>query len=115
MQIITINESAYPTYRKRPDFIQRYVFPGGMLPTPAILKVARRRSGPVLSARARLPAGLCPHAGRMARSASGRHGSKINPLGFDDRFKKLWEFYLHYCEAGFRAEYIDVRQVIYKA
>ncbi|RUZ08190.1 MULTISPECIES: class I SAM-dependent methyltransferase, partial [unclassified Mesorhizobium] len=40
---------------------------------------------------------------------------KIVPLGFDDRFKKLWEFYLHYCEAGFRASYIDVRQVVYKA
>ncbi|MGO4838773.1 class I SAM-dependent methyltransferase, partial [Rhizobiaceae sp. 2RAB30] len=40
---------------------------------------------------------------------------KIVPLGFDERFKKLWEFYLHYCEAGFRAEYIDVRQVVYKA
>ena len=40
---------------------------------------------------------------------------KILPMGFDERFKKLWEFYLHYCEAGFRAEYIDVRQIIYKA
>ncbi|MFS9598762.1 class I SAM-dependent methyltransferase [Klebsiella variicola] len=40
---------------------------------------------------------------------------RIVPLGFDDRFKKLWEFYLHYCEAGFRSSYIDVRQVIYKA
>ena len=40
---------------------------------------------------------------------------RIVPLGFDERFRKLWEFYLHYCEAGFRAEYIDVRQVVYKA
>jgi cyclopropane-fatty-acyl-phospholipid synthase len=40
---------------------------------------------------------------------------KLLPMGFDERFKKLWEFYLHYCEAGFRAEYIDVRQIIYKA
>ena len=37
------------------------------------------------------------------------------PEAYDERFKKLWEFYLHYCEAGFRAEYIDVRQVVYKA
>ena len=35
-------------------------------------------------------------------------------LGFDERFRRLWEFYLHYCEAGFRTEYIDVRQVIYR-
>ena len=38
LQIITINERAFPLYRKRPDFIQRYVFPGGMLPTPSVLK-----------------------------------------------------------------------------
>ena len=48
-------------------------------------------------------------------SASAASWETINPLGFDERFKKLWEFYLYYCEAGFRAEYIDVRQVIYKA
>ena len=115
MQIITINESAFQTYRKRPDFIQRYVFPGGMLPTPAILKSLGADHGLSTSApsassrrtmRARWPSGA---------SASGRHGRSIVPLGFDERFKRLWEFYLHYCEAGFRAEYIDVRQVIYRA
>jgi cyclopropane-fatty-acyl-phospholipid synthase len=40
--------------------------------------------------------------------------ASIVPLGFDDRFKRLCEFYLHYCEAGLRAEYIDVRQVVYR-
>ena len=39
----------------------------------------------------------------------------ISTLGFDDRFRKMWEFYLHYCEAGFRSEYIDVRQVFLRA
>jgi cyclopropane-fatty-acyl-phospholipid synthase len=38
---------------------------------------------------------------------------KVKSLGFDDRFKRLWEFYLYYCEAGFRSEYIDVRQVVF--
>ena len=76
MQIITINESAFQTYRKRPDFIQRYVFPGGMLPTPAILKSLGADHGlSTLCAsassrrtmRARWPNGA---------SASGRHGKR---------------------------------------
>ena len=114
LQIITINEDAYSLYRKRPDFIQRYVFPGGMLPTPNILqklgadhglKLARERIFPQDYART-----LAEWRDRFLVS-----WEKIVPLGFDDRFRRLWEFYLHYCEAGFRAEYIDVRQVIYRA
>ncbi len=114
MQIITINEDAFATYRKRPDFIQRYVFPGGMLPTPSILRTIGAQHG-LDFLRERV------FAQDYARTlADWRHRfwlswDRIVPLGFDERFKKLWEFYLHYCEAGFRAEYIDVRQVVYKA
>lgn len=114
MQIITINESAYPIYRKRPDFIQRYVFPGGMLPTPAILKSLGADHG-LYYLRERVFAQDYARTLAEWRNRFWASWEKINPLGFDDRFKKLWEFYLHYCEAGFRAEYIDVRQVIYKA
>ena len=74
LQIITINESAFQTYRKRPDFIQRYVFPGGMLPTPAILKSLGADHGLSCLRRARLPAGLCAHACRMARALLGVMG-----------------------------------------
>ncbi|NGN39739.1 class I SAM-dependent methyltransferase [Mesorhizobium sp. CGMCC 1.15528] len=114
MQIITINESAYSIYRSRPDFIQRYVFPGGMLPTPAILKSLGADQGLSYLRERVFPQ---DYARTLAEWRLRFWGSweKIVPLGFDDRFKKLWEFYLHYCEAGFRAEYIDVRQVIYKA
>jgi cyclopropane-fatty-acyl-phospholipid synthase len=114
MQIITINEAAYDLYRKRPDFIQRYVFPGGMLPTPAILKSLGAEQG-LSFLRERVFAQ--DYARTLAEWRLRFWGSweKIVPLGFDDRFKKLWEFYLHYCEAGFRAEYIDVRQVVYRA
>ncbi len=114
MQIITINEEAFKLYRKRPDFIQRYVFPGGMLPTPDILRSLGTEQG-LAFLRERV------FAQDYARTlAEWRHRfwaswEKLVPLGFDQRFRKLWEFYLHYCEAGFRAEYIDVRQVVYKA
>ena len=103
MQIITINESAYPIYRKRPDFIQRYVFPGGMLPTPTILKSLGAEQGLSYLRERVFPQ---DYARTLAewRKRFWASWEKINPLGFDDRFKKLWEFYLHYCEAGFRAE-----------
>lgn len=114
MQIITINEQAYHVYRRRPDFIQRYVFPGGMLPTPAILKSLGADQGLAFLRERVFPQ---DYARTLAEWRARFWGSweKLMPLGFDERFKRLWEFYLHYCEAGFRAEYIDVRQVIYKA
>jgi cyclopropane-fatty-acyl-phospholipid synthase len=113
LQIITINEAAYPIYRKRPDFIQHYVFPGGMLPTPAILKSLGADQG-LSYLRERVFAQDYARTLAEWRERFWASWDKIIPLGFDERFKRLWEFYLHYCEAGFRAEYIDVRQVIYK-
>ena len=114
LQIITINESAFELYRRRPDFIQRYVFPGGMLPTPEILKSLGSEQGLSFLRERVFPQ---DYARTLAewRTRFWESWEKIVPLGFDERFKKLWEFYLHYCEAGFRAEYIDVRQVIFKA
>lgn len=114
LQIITINEDAYPLYRRRPDFIQRYVFPGGMLPTPSLLKSLGADQGLDYLRERVFPQ---DYARTLAewRDRFWASWERIVPLGFDDRFKKLWEFYLHYCEAGFRAEYIDVRQVVYKA
>ncbi|MGC4025763.1 MAG: cyclopropane-fatty-acyl-phospholipid synthase family protein [Mesorhizobium sp.] len=114
LQIITINESAYPNYRRKPDFIQRYIFPGGMLPTPAILRALGHEHGFSYLKERVFPQ---DYARTLAewRERFWASWEKILPMGFDERFKKLWEFYLHYCEAGFRAEYIDVRQIIYKA
>jgi cyclopropane-fatty-acyl-phospholipid synthase len=114
MQIITINESAFKTYRKRPDFIQRYVFPGGMLPTPSLLRSLGADQGLSYLRERIFPQDYARTLAEWRRQFWASW-DKIGPLGFDDRFKRLWEFYLHYCEAGFRAEYIDVRQVFYKA
>ncbi|MEZ5811206.1 MAG: cyclopropane-fatty-acyl-phospholipid synthase family protein [Rhizobiaceae bacterium] len=114
LQIITINEKSYPHYRRQPDFIQRYIFPGGMLPTPEIVKRLGAEHG-----LAQLRERVFPQDyARTLAEWRGRFWTawpNISRLGFDERFKKMWEFYLHYCEAGFRAEYIDVRQVVMKA
>ena len=113
LQIITINEAAFETYRARPDFIQRYVFPGGMLPTPSILRTLGADQGMTYLRDRIFPQ---DYARTLAewRERFWASWDKIVPLGFDERFKRLWEFYLYYCEAGFRAEYIDVRQVVYR-
>lgn len=114
LQVITIRDDVYPLYRKRPDFIQRYVFPGGMLPSPSILRSIGEEHGLSYLRERVFPQ---DYARTLAawRDRFWASWKDIAPLGFDQRFKKLWEFYLHYCEAGFRAEYIDVRQVVYQA
>lgn len=114
MQIITINDDAFPLYRKRPDFIQRYVFPGGMLPSPSELVRQGKAAGLAYIHERLFPQ---DYARTLAEWRERFHGAweRIVPLGFDMRFRKMWEFYLYYCEAGFRSEYIDVRQVVYRA
>ncbi|NTS31328.1 class I SAM-dependent methyltransferase [Phyllobacterium sp. BT25] len=114
LQIITINDKSFDRYRKRPDFIQRYVFPGGMLPTPERLKRLGKDFGLDLYREHVFPQ---DYARTLAewRQRFWDSWDRLRHLGFDGRFKKLWEFYLFYCEAGFRSEYIDVRQVFYKS
>ncbi len=114
LQVITMNDEAYQNYRKRPDFIQRYIFPGGMLPTPSIMRSLGTDHGLSLVKERIFPQ---DYARTLAnwRERFWSSWDRIVPLGFDERFKRMWEFYMYYCEAGFRTEYIDVRQVIYRA
>jgi len=113
LQIITIHPNAYENYRKNPDFIQRYVFPGGMLPTYEHLVGLGRNAR--LEMTGHHAFGLdYAHTLAQWRERFWRAWDTIAPLGFDERFKRLWEFYLFYCEAGFRGENINVRQVVYE-
>lgn len=113
LQIITINEAAFEPYKKRPDFIQAYVFPGGMLPTPRHLRALGADASLTLSHELVFAQ---DYARTLAewRQRFWASWDKVAKLGFDARFKRLWEFYLYYCEAGFRSEYIDVRQVVFE-
>jgi cyclopropane-fatty-acyl-phospholipid synthase len=112
LQIITIKPEAYETYRANPDFIQRYVFPGGMLPTENHLKSLGETAGlEMVGHRA-----FGPDYGRTLaewRQRFWEAWDEVQPMGFDLRFKRLWEFYMYYCEAGFRSGHINVRQVVY--
>jgi len=112
LQIITIRPESFEQYRSNPDFIQKYVFPGGMLPTRHHLAELGKKMD--LSLVRDFGFGL-DYARTLAewRERFWSVWHKLRPMGFDDRFKRLWEFYLFYCEAGFRARNIDVRQVVF--
>src|SRR5256884_8174757 len=109
IQAITIQDSLFQTYRREVDFIQRYVFPGGMLPSPQILKTLGERFGvPVI--RERIFGQDYAKTLAIWRSNFRAAWPNLMPLGFDDRFRRLSEDYLPYCAAGFLSGNIDVRQ-----
>jgi cyclopropane-fatty-acyl-phospholipid synthase len=112
IQAITIQDRLFPSYRREVDFIQRYVFPGGMLPSPQVLKSLGERFGvPVI--RERIFGQDYAKTLATWRNNFRAAWPNLMPLGFDDRFRRLWEYYLAYCEAGFLSGNIDVRQVVF--
>ncbi|MCU0833590.1 MAG: cyclopropane-fatty-acyl-phospholipid synthase family protein [Chromatiaceae bacterium] len=110
LQVITIDEAYFEGYRGRPDFIQRYIFPGGMLPSPERFEQAARAAGLAVTERSF-------HGGDYARTLADWHRrfvaqtEAVAALGFDQRFQRMWRYYLAYCEAGFRDGRIDLMQV----
>jgi cyclopropane-fatty-acyl-phospholipid synthase len=107
VQGITIHERLYDGYRRKADFIQRYIFPGGMLPTKQIL--AQQAAGAGLSFETVKTFGQ-DYARTLAlwRERFEAAWSSISSLGFDERFRRRWHYYLCYCEAGFAEHSIDV-------
>lgn len=107
LQIISIEEKRFEAYRKNADFIQKYVFPGGFLPSDSALASEVRRAGLVLKE--------VEHFGKSYARTLADWRSRfriawpsVAALGFDERFKRLWEYYLCYCEAGFEEGSINV-------
>jgi cyclopropane-fatty-acyl-phospholipid synthase len=111
VQTITIANERFDAYRRGTDFIQRHIFPGGMLPSPQVFE--RRSADADLQV-------LDRHAfgSDYARTLAQWHRNfdaawpEIAAQGFDERFRRLWRFYLSYCEAGFRAGATDVYQFL---
>jgi cyclopropane-fatty-acyl-phospholipid synthase len=109
LQIITIDDARFQSYRSHPDFIQLYIFPGGMLPSVKALKDVATRQGLGFET-ARMFANSYAETLRRWREVFDARWPTIAPLGFDDRFKRMWQYYLASCEGGFRAGSIDVGQ-----
>lgn len=112
VQSITIEEAAFDDYVREPDFIQRYIFPGGMLPSMP------RLEKPVADAGLKLVEanGFGLHYARTLAEWRDRFQDAWPGLAtekFDMRFKRMWELYLSYCEGGFRAGMIDVKQLLF--
>jgi cyclopropane-fatty-acyl-phospholipid synthase len=107
LQAITIDESRFEHYRDNPDFIQRCIFPGGMLPSPERMADEARRAGLVLTAEARFGRGYALTLAEWRRRFLAEWPA-IQAQGFDEAFKRLWTYYLCYCEAGFLAGRVDV-------
>ena len=107
VQGITIQEQNFDAYRNGVDFIQRYVFPGGMLLTKDIMRDQAQKAGLLLEKFESFGLSYAETL-RQWRLRFEAAWPKIVPLGFDERFRKLWTLYLCYCEAGFAEGMIDV-------
>jgi cyclopropane-fatty-acyl-phospholipid synthase len=107
VQGITILESNFESYRNGVDFIQRYVFPGGMLLTKDIMREQAQKAGLLLEKMECFGKSYAETL-RQWRVRFEAAWPTIIPLGFDERFRKLWTLYLCYCEAGFEEGIIDV-------
>ncbi len=107
IQSITIRDDLFAEYRKGTDFIQQYVFPGGMLPSRSAFRAAAAKQG--LTVHGEYAFGK-DYARTLAewRHAFESNWPQIAALGFDEQFRRLWRMYLSYCEAGFLAGNIDV-------
>jgi len=110
LQIITIADQYFEEYRSRSDFIQKYIFPGGMLPSEARLRAVTDKAGFVWTGIERFGRDYADTLAEWHANFDA-HWPSIRPLGFDERFRKLWKFYLSYCEAGFRTQRTDVVQL----
>ena len=113
IQTIVIAEDLFDRYRQSTDFIQQYVFPGGMLPSPTKFKAAAARAGLEVETEFAFGADyaktLC-----LWRDSFNHRIEEIYRLGFDEAFIRLWNFYLMYCAAGFSEKNIDVMQYTLK-
>jgi cyclopropane-fatty-acyl-phospholipid synthase len=107
LQAITIEDKHFAAYRREPDFIQRYIFPGGMLPTISRMEAEAARAGLSFETVMRFGDG---YARTLAlwRDAFRQAWPHIAAQGFDERFRRMWDYYLTYCEVGFENRDIDV-------
>lgn len=107
LQVITIDDVRFEAYRRSADFIQRYIFPGGMLPTKTIIAAQGARAGLRLISTQSFGASYALTLAEWRKRFLAAWPD-IAEMGFSERFRRLWKYYLCYCEAGFRAASIDV-------
>ncbi len=107
VQVITIADDRLDSYRRSPDFIQKHIFPGGFLPSPTALDREIARAGLAIAHRETFGRSYARTLAEW-RARFLANWPRIERLGFDERFRRLWTYYLAYCEGGFLEDAIDV-------
>jgi len=114
LQAITVADRHWRSSDANPDFIRRYVFPGGQVPSPGVLRREADRVGLAWVADASFGSSYARTLGEWHRRFDGAW-PRIAELGFDERFRRMWQYYLSYCEGGFRSGRVDVSQIVLRA
>ena len=109
IQSIVINDDLYERYKTKEDFIQKYIFPGGFLPSLKSLKKLSFNSGLVFDSQ-KLYGEHYSNTLQKWRKSFLNSWEQISRQGFNTSFKNMWDFYLSYCEAGFNSKNIDLIQ-----
>ena len=110
LQIITIKDNAFEYYNKNPDFIQKHIFPGGMLPSVSMLKTILENNKLKIIENNN----YAEHYAKTLKNWRNNFNSSLNEIkdnGFDDKFIRLWNYYLAYCESGFKTKRIGLNQI----
>lgn len=113
LQIITIADGFFESYRRGTDFIRKHIFPGGLLPPPKRLRALADANGLALNSQRAFGADYARTLGMWRERFVAARDSVLS-LGFDEHFVRTWLFYLDFCIAGFRTGLTDVEQIVYR-
>ncbi|WP_415920522.1 class I SAM-dependent methyltransferase [Tateyamaria sp. SN6-1] len=113
LQIITVTDRRWDVYQRGVDFIQKYIFPGGMLPSPSALRAQVQKAG--LAVERSVEFGQSYNITlRRWHETFNEKWDQISEMGFDNRFRRMWNFYLTSCAATFESANCDVTQITIK-
>tara|TARA_R110002049_G_scaffold23545_7_gene83523 strand:+ start:9411 stop:10634 length:1224 start_codon:yes stop_codon:yes gene_type:complete len=110
LQIITVQHRRWKVYKRGVDFIQKYIFPGGMLPSPEVLRGQVERAGLIVDRSVEFGKSYDLTLRRWHETFNDKW-DQITALGFDERFRRMWNFYLTSCAATFDSGNCDVTQI----
>lgn len=110
LQIITVPDARWHVYKRGVDFIQKYIFPGGMLPAPSVLRAEVEKAGLRVSHSIEFGDSYSQTLRRWHEAFNARWDD-VAKMGFDDRFRRMWNFYLTSCAGAFRSGNCDVTQI----
>ncbi|MCM2562487.1 cyclopropane-fatty-acyl-phospholipid synthase family protein [Lutimaribacter sp. EGI FJ00015] len=110
LQIITVQDRRWDVYRRGVDFIQKYIFPGGMLPAPSVLRTEIEKAGLQVARQIEFGESYSQTLRRWHETFNDKW-EQVASLGFDERFRRMWNFYLTSCAATFHSGNCDVTQI----